>query len=149
MAVVSGQVIMLSDVNAARDFGLEPVEPSGDPIRPIVLKLIDRELMLVEVDRYSPPEPPVEAVDRELADVRARFATEDTFDAALARSGIDVAHLRQTLRENLRIRAYLDQRFTIPASGSEERRRMLVDEWVAGLRRRATVIDLSAPASLP
>ena len=44
----------------------------------------------------------------------------------------------QTLRENLRIRAYLDQRF----SASDERRQQVVDDWMAGLRRRADIIDL-------
>ena len=60
------------------------------------------------------------------------------FDAALARSGIDIAHLRETIRENLRIRGYLAQRFSV----SEDRRQQVVDDWVAGLRRRADIIDL-------
>ena len=42
------------------------------------------------------------------------------------------------MRENLRIRAYLDQRF----SASDERRQQVVDDWIAGLRRRADIIDL-------
>ena len=46
--------------------------------------------------------------------MRATFATVQAFDAALARSGIDQARLRQTLRDELRMRAYLEQRFTVP-----------------------------------
>jgi hypothetical protein len=42
------------------------------------------------------------------------------------------------MRENLRIRAYLDQRFSV----SDERRQQVVEDWVAGLRRRADIIDL-------
>lgn len=145
LAVVAGQLIMLSDVTAARELRLVSLDATADPVGAVLAKLIDRELVLAEVDRYAPPEPTAEAVDREIAAVRARFPTQEAFDQTLARSGFDEAHLRETLREDLRIRAYLDQRFTMPASGSEERRQALVDEWVAGLRRRADIIDLYLP----
>ena len=98
---------------------------------------IDRELQLAEVDRYAPPEPSSADVDRELQIVLSRFPSREMFDAILARSGIDLAQLREKMRENLRIRAYLDQRF---APG--DTRRQVVDDWVAGLRRRADIIDL-------
>src|SRR5437588_8159692 len=52
LAVVAGQVIMLTDVIAARDLGL--VTPEGaDPIRGVLARLIDRELVLAEVERYA------------------------------------------------------------------------------------------------
>ena len=103
LAVVAGQLITLSDVTAARDLGLEAADGAADPIRAVLSQLIDRELMLAEVDRYAPPEPTAEAVDREVERVRARFPSPDAFDAALARSGIDEQHLRETLRQNLRM----------------------------------------------
>jgi hypothetical protein len=177
LAVAAGDLIMLSDVTAARDLGLVKVGPSTDPVGAILAVLIDRELVLAEVDRYGPPEPSAAAVDRELQNVRRRFASQAAFEAALARSGIDEKHLRETLRQNLRIRAYEDQRFTVPPANDEEiaryyaahaqefardgqpasvddvradvaraiadeRRGTLVADWVAGLRRRADVIDL-------
>jgi hypothetical protein len=137
LAVVSGQLITLSDVTAARDLRLVAVAAGGDPVRNTLTKLIDRELVLAEVDRYAPPEPTADAVDREVQRVRARFDNADGFAAALARSGIDENHLRETLRQDLRTRAYLDQRFP-----SSDRREALIDDWVAGLRRRAEVLDL-------
>src|SRR5206468_8040357 len=73
LAVVAGQLITLSDVTAARDLGLQPADGSPDPIRAVLTKLIDRELMLAEVDRYAPPEPSTDAVDREVQRVRERF----------------------------------------------------------------------------
>jgi hypothetical protein len=178
LAVAAGELIMLSDVTAARDLGLVAPDPTApDPIRAVLAKLIDRELVLAEVERYAPAEPAKEAIDRELQIVRARFATRQAFDAALARSGIDENHLRETLRQNLRIRAYEDQRFTVPPPSDEElhayfnnhtrmfardgqppvfedvqpdiaravtaeKRGALIEEWIAGLRRRADVIDL-------
>jgi hypothetical protein len=138
LAVVAGQLITLSDVTAARDLGLQSADGAADPVRVILTRLIDRELMLAEVDRYGPPEPRAEAVDREVERVRARFPSLDAFNAALARSGIDEKHLRETVRQNLRMAAYLDQRFTSAA----DRRQALIEEWLAGLRRRGDVIDL-------
>jgi hypothetical protein len=138
LAVVAGQLITLSDVTAARDLGLESADGAADPIRFILTRLIDRELMLAEVDRYGPPEPTAEAVDGEVERVRARFPSPDAFNAALERSGIDEKHLRETVRQNLRMAAYLDQRFAAAA----DRRQTLIEEWTAGLRRRGDVIDL-------
>ena len=138
LAVVEGQLITLTDVVAARDLGLQTAEGASDPIRAILTKLIDRELALAEVERYAPPEPAADAIDREVQRVGARFASPQAFDSALARSGIDERHLRETLRQDLRINAYMNQRFT-PA---DERRRAAVDEWLAGLRRRADILDL-------
>ena len=143
LAVVGGQLITLSDVTAARDLRLVPPEQTADPVRAILSKLIDRELVLAEVERYAPPEPTADAVDVEVRRVRARFDSDAAFEAALTRSGMDEKHLRETLREDLRIRAYLDQRF----SAASDRRDEAMAEWIAGLRRRGDVIDLylSAP----
>ena len=139
LAVAAGDVIMMSDVTAARDLGLVPAQGAADPIGAVLSQLIDRALMLAEVDRYAPPEPTPEAVNDELRLVRARFQSPQMFEAVLSRVGLDERRLTETLRQNLRIRAYLDQRFT---ADTPERRKALIDEWIAGLRRRADIIDL-------
>src|SRR5207344_2208579 len=77
LAVVAGQLIMLSDVTGAIDLGLQSADGASDPVRAVLTKLIDRELVLAEVDRYEPPEPTSEAVDRELQRVRQRFPSPD------------------------------------------------------------------------
>jgi hypothetical protein len=142
LAVAGGEIIMLSDVTAALDLGLVSDDGAADRVGAALDKLISRGLVLAEANRYSPPEPDNDAVEREMAAVRARFPSAAAFDAVLHRCGITEAQLRVTLRENLRIRAYLAQRF----SGAEDEmhRLMLIDEWVAGLRQRADVIDLYA-----
>ena len=177
LAVAAGNLIMLSDVTAALEFGLVGPGPAPDPVRDTLSRLIDRAIILAEVERYAPPEPDADAVDRELQAVRSGFASPEAFDQALARAGVNEKHLRETLRQNLRIRAYLDQRFTVASPTDEEvgryyrehqqefsrdgaivpfdqarqgvvqairteRRRMLVDDWVAGLRRRAEIVDM-------
>ncbi len=162
------------DITLARELGLAPTDRSA---RDVLAELIDRALVLAEADRYGPPEPEPDAVSRELDRVRARLPTREGFENALKRAGLDEARLRERLRQDLRIRAYLDQRFTVlppeeddirrfyeihpelfSRDGSvqpfddvrvdaaraalDERRRALVEEWIAGLRRRATIVDL-------
>jgi len=148
LAVVGGEVITLADVNAARAFGLVPPSSASDPIGETLNRLIDRALMLAEVDRYVPPEPSTEAIDRSIQRIRARFASQEAFDAALARVGLDDRYLRERTRQDLRIESYIEQRFTVqaPTDGEPatvaERRQALVDTWLAGLRRRAEITNL-------
>jgi hypothetical protein len=142
LAVAAGDVIMLSDVRAAQDFGLVEVSSTTDLVGAVLSRLIERALILDEVDRYSPPEPPPDAIEVALGAARARFATGNAFDAALARAGLDEQRLRALLRQNLRVQAYLGQRFS---ADSLERRQSMIDDWVAGLRRRADIMDLYSP----
>ena len=113
-------MITLADVTAARQFGLVPTPVAADPIADTLARLIDRSLMLTEVDRYAPPEPNPTAIDMEFAAVRMRFASQTAFDLALATVGMDEKYLRETLRQNLRIREYIEQRFTVPPPDDEE-----------------------------
>jgi hypothetical protein len=175
LAVVAGDVVLQSDVRAAREFGLVSFDSSAaDADREVLARLIDRALVLAEVDRFTPPEPDAVAVDRLVAAVRARFATDQQYAATLARVGIEERHLRERVRQDLRMTAYLEQRFTTappseddlsryyrehPASFTRggvlvpfetvrpeivqavtaETRRVVVDEWITGLRRRADI----------
>src|SRR5215467_7227959 len=89
LAIVGGDLIMLSDVNAARNLGLMTPESTGDPIREVLSRLIDRRLQLAEVDRYAPQEPTPEEIDREVQSIRPRFPSQAEFDWAVARSGLN------------------------------------------------------------
>jgi hypothetical protein len=146
LAVVAGVVITQSDVTAAYELGLVTIEPTSDPLGTVLARLVDRQLMLIEVDRSLPPEPSAAAVDGRLQSVRARFASTQAYQAVLRRSGIEEMRLRQTLRDQLRIEAYLDQRFSAPPL-TAERRATLIAEWVSGLRRRADISYLDVPRS--
>lgn len=139
LAVVGGVVITQSDATAAFELGLVDIAPTEDPMGAALAKLIDRQLMLTEVDRYAPPDPPVEAVDRRLQSLRGKFSDGRTYTAALTRSGIDEARLRRMVRDQIRIDSYLDQRFT------SDRRETLIAEWVGALRRRTDVTYLYVP----
>jgi parvulin-like peptidyl-prolyl isomerase len=123
LAVVDGVVITLSDVAAASALGLVPEDNSDDRTGAVLARLINRQLILGEVDRYAPSEPSNESIEQELQSIRSRFASTDAYNAALTRLGLDDKRVRQTARDSLRIRAYLEQRFAVPPPGDEELRR--------------------------
>jgi hypothetical protein len=141
LAVAAGDIIMLSDVRAAHDLGLVQIG-ADDSTQAVLSTLIDRALMLDEVERYAPAELSDADVDRAVDAVRTRFASGPAFDAALARVGLEPSQLRDLLRQDLRLRAYLDQRFT---ADTPEHVQMAIDEWLAGLRRRAEIVVLDTP----
>jgi hypothetical protein len=110
LALVGGQPITLSDARAAIAFGLVSAERSDD-IPAITGLLVDRALILREVQRYAPPAPADAAVDARLNEIRARFRDAAGFTRALDLHGFSEARLRAWLRDDLRTVAYLAQRF--------------------------------------
>jgi hypothetical protein len=121
LAVVSGEVIMLSDARAAARFDLIEIPANAeDPIRAAMNALVDRHLQLLEVNRYLPPEPPDSAIEEQLNVIRGRFKSDDDVRAALAECGISEAQLRARVRDNLRIASYRSQRFAAALQPSDE-----------------------------
>jgi hypothetical protein len=112
LAVVGGEIVLLSDANAAVKFGLIDVPAIGDEagLRAALNALVDRQLQLFEVNRYLPPEPAVSAIDARVDAIRARLG-EAGFRAALAETGMAEAQVRSRIRDNLRIESYRAQRF--------------------------------------
>lgn len=177
VAVVEGAIITQSDVSAARRLGLVTAgQAMGAPVRDAPAErtsvrdaLVERQLVVAEVDRYAPPEPAEVDVAASFEAVRRRVGAAEV-DVVLRETGWSDAELRRYLRDTLRIEAYLQQRFgtiepgeaevqeyyaahaadfrprTLPeareavvAAIARERRTALIHEWVAGLRRRANI----------
>ena len=136
MAVVNGQPILLSDVNAAMLFQLVPRPEAGDPLASTLDRLIERALILEEVERYQPPQPAQEEIETRINAIRQRFGRPDALQKALASVGTTEAQLRAHIRDDLRTVTYINQRFGESEPGARE---TLIAEWVAGLRRRADV----------
>ena len=118
LAVVDGAIVTQSDVAVAVRFGLVPAAAAPDPLAAALDALIERRLMLAEVDRYAPPDPPEADVDRQVADVRARAGAQ--FDEILLQGGISLEQLRREVRDDLRIDGYLQQRFGAMQPSEEE-----------------------------
>jgi hypothetical protein len=176
LAIVGGQVITLTDTRAATSLGLIEIGKSSDPIDSATTLLVERELILREVQRYAPPEPADSAIDARVEIVRQRFADAAAFTRALETAGFSDVRLRAWVRDDLRIQAYLAQRFAAAGVPTEQeialaytsrraeferagtsfeeaapllreqlsvaRRRELITDWVADLRRRTEVVLL-------
>ncbi|MGD9902477.1 MAG: hypothetical protein AB7U83_03320 [Vicinamibacterales bacterium] len=175
VAIVGGAVITRSDVLTALALGL--VEAAGpEAERDAAARLVDRWLILHEVARFAPPEPPPAAIDARLAAIAAHAGSPAVLAATLARGGFTPARLAAWVRDDLRIAAYLDQRFATAGMASAtdvaayaenhaadlaaagippadrlavardrlqaERRRELVADWLADLRRRTPVVEI-------
>ncbi len=172
LAVVDGAIITQSDVAGASRLGLEG--GPGATVAEVRDALIERRLILAEVDRYAPADPAEADVDRALDALRARLGAAP-LDTILRETGGSIEQLRRQLRDTLRIEFYMQQRFgtiqpseleiaqyyrthaaefgsrslaeardAIAAVLARERRDALVKEWVAGLRRRANINILPA-----
>jgi hypothetical protein len=159
LAILPGQIITMSDVEAALDLGLVQPPASDDRLEGGLAAVIDRVLMLNEVRRVSPPEPPAAAIDARVARIRERFNAPGELSRVLAARGLDESILRLYAADDLRLSSYLDERFSgasqptdeeIRQAGGEsararltaERRGSLIGAWAAELRRRADVTVL-------
>jgi hypothetical protein len=158
LAVVSGQIITKSDVEAARALGLIETragEAQSSDEAAALQALIDRVLMLSEVRRVVPREPTEAAITTRVAAIRDRFSSPAALQQALAASGISEPVIRIYAEDDLSLAAYLDERFSAAAEPTDqevlqageanrrkladERRRTLIGAWVAELRRRADI----------
>ncbi len=174
VAIVGGAVVTQLDVDTAVRLGLVDAGAAVPPAR-ATAAVIERWLMLHEVARFSPAEPDPAAVEARLAAVRARAGGEAPLSAVLAEGGFTTARLTAWLRDDLRITAYLGQRFAsagvptdadvaayadahraeleqagmapgalTPAARERlvaDRRRELISDWLADLRRRSEVVE--------
>ncbi|MDP6582056.1 MAG: hypothetical protein QF681_15485 [Vicinamibacterales bacterium] len=179
LAVVEGQVIMLSDVRAFLELRLIEPPDAPDPTALVLTALIERQLILDEVARYVVDEPSTAELDARLALVVARVGGPDAFEQVLATVGFAADDLRQVLREDLRIEQYLARRFPSARQPTEDEvaayflehidefqidgvpqsfevarddaqrrlsaqlREELIDDWTAGLSRRADVFRVN------
>lgn len=117
LARIGTEAITQTDVEALVEFGLIEARSATEAAQ----RAIDRQLILKEVARFPPAEPPAADIDTQLAAMKARVG--DRLDRVLKTTGIDEDRLRGLARETLRIRDYLQQRFGISAQVGEEEAR--------------------------
>ncbi len=126
LARVGTNAVTMTDVRTARALGLIETKPGEDAEAVALERTIERQLMLDEVARFSPPEPADSAVTEEAAAMRSRAGSG--FDALVIATGLDEARLRQLARETLRIRAYVAQRFGTAVQVTEDEARKYYEE---------------------
>lgn len=115
LARVNGMPVTLTDVRAGLGLGL--VVAREDEMDLATEQWIQRQLLLLEVERFPPPEPAEVVIAQEVERMMARVGS---LAALAARTGVDDRQVRQSARDTLRIRAYLDQRFGAGLQVSDE-----------------------------
>jgi hypothetical protein len=99
-------------------------------------KLIDRQLMLIEVDRYAPPEPTTAEIDARFQTVQKRYADALGLEIVLGQVGWARDDVRRYVRDELRIERYLQQRFTATIQPTDDEvaayYRLHADEFTKG-----------------
>lgn len=172
VATVEQRALMQSDVDLALRLGsIEPASPEGPSL---VDQLVSRELVRLEAERFAVAEPPATVVQDRL-EALADGQPVDAWLAGLTAFGVPADSIRRRVVDDLRIAAYLDQRFAAAAQPTEvevveraradgagvpvpepalaaaratlvhERRTRLVADWLDGLRRRAAVRVVTRP----
>ena len=93
--------------------------PGADPIEAGTQQMIDRQLLLAEVQRFPPPEPDAgRRRSREVA--RLKMNAGARLPALMQSTGLTEERIRDIARDDLRILAYLDQRFGTTVQVSDE-----------------------------
>jgi hypothetical protein len=108
-ARVNGYAITLTDVRVALALGIVEAPAGADREAVATDRLIDRQLVLAEVARFTPPEPGAAAIASEAARLTAKAGPG--LAELMESTGIDQVGIRDVARDDLRIQAYLDQRF--------------------------------------
>lgn len=139
VAVVDEDPILLSDLERAISLGLverRATESDGAFRRRALDELVAQRLRRHELDRFGFESLPVEQIERQLASVRARFASDAELDAELARLGLDRDGLRQLLAAQLATLVFVEERLGPRIFvGSEEIRRYYDDTLLPELAR--------------
>ncbi len=141
LAVVGGQLILLSDVRLFLETGL--VEPT-EAVDPALDRLIERRLILDQAARYVVEDPAPGDVDARLTRIERHVGGSPALDETLAATGHTRADLEQVVRDDLRIEGYMARRFPPPSRPSEaSARQALIDDWLDSLPARAAVIRVA------
>ncbi len=146
LAIVDGQIIMHSDVRAFIDLRLVDIPAGPSQEVEVLTWLIERRVVIDQVDRFVVAEPDSGTVDRRLERVRSQLPGDNDFELILDRVGLAPDDLRQLIVDDIRRDAYLANRFEVVADGLRE---AAIDDWVADLMRRAQVRRVSSTGSPP
>lgn len=163
VAVVEQRALTASDLRLAIRLGSIPGNAANDAA--LVEQLVTRELIRAEAERFAVVEPTAAEIDARLTLLAGGRQVAAWLDE-LASLGASPDRIRRMVADDLRIVAYVEQRFTTAAQPTDaeaaarataggsttpedvaaarhalvaERRQVLIDDWVTGLRRRAAV----------
>lgn len=113
VAVVNEDAILESEIDRAIVLGLQPPregESERDFRRRVLNSLIEDRLRLHEIDRFGFMQVAVEDVDKFVAEIRSRYATEEEYLASLQKAGVSQRALRQLAARQLMTLTYVEER---------------------------------------
>jgi hypothetical protein len=131
---VNGTAIMMSDVRQARLLRLLAPPPSSDDA--ILTALENRLLMLNEAARSAIPEPAAAQIAARRQAWASLWSSPAELAAQVQRAGITDRALDGWFRDDLRMEAYIAQRFP-PDPNRDER----IATWIRDLRQRANLTN--------
>ena len=120
IARVNGEPITLSDARAAIALGIVEQTAGVDPIVSALPQLVERRLVLAEVARFAPPEPDIASLNGQVNAIKARVGTAEQLALLETSTGVGEVQIREIARDDLRIRAYLNQRFGSSVQATDE-----------------------------
>jgi hypothetical protein len=139
LAIVGGQPITLSDARAAIRLKLT----ESDRLTDVTNRLIDRALILREVQRYAPPEPADTAIDGRMKEAAANAG--GPLAAVLETLGFTEPRLREWIKDDLRSQAYLAQRFAAVGAPTEQEISTAFTQQRAEFERAGQTFEQAVP----
>jgi hypothetical protein len=112
VAVVDEDPILASDIDRAIALGLsERRQGEGEEAfrRRVLDSLIVQRIRLHEVSRFGIEQVPVEAIEKQVETIRARFLSEEAFRRQLAEVDLDLDGLRQLVARQLAVLTYFEE----------------------------------------
>lgn len=120
LARVNEEPITLTDARGAIGLGMIEQTEGVDPIVSALPQLIERRLVLAEVARFAPPEPDIASLNGEVNAIKARVGSPERLAELERNTGVGETQIREIARDDLRIRAYLNQRFGSSVQATDE-----------------------------
>jgi hypothetical protein len=113
VAVVDEDPVVASDIDRLIGLGLAVPNPGEDERafrRRVLEQLIEQRLRFHEIDRFGFVQVPVDEIERQVAEIRARYASEEEFERRLRELGLSLTSLRQLVARQIMVWNYVDER---------------------------------------
>ena len=112
LAVVSGSVILESDVRSFVALGLVDESVTGQSNEEVTSYLIRRRLIIDEIERYGLQEPLESMVELRMIEVLESFSSEKKLSTVLENVGLSLEDLRQLIKDDVKLENYIEKRFS-------------------------------------
>lgn len=112
-AVVDGQVLTVSEITQMVELRFFPRlgESEEDYRREVLDGLIAQALRYRDVERFGAQDISRDTIEARLVEIQRRFASQEDFDAALARTELTLDEVRALVKRQLQVEAYIQERF--------------------------------------